>query len=165
MTAVVKSLRSLAARATMSDKDVRTLLTKDHEEALDLAKQLANATSAATRKTLLAKLRPALVAHSRAEEAQVYEALMKLTDEDSNRIGNEGYVEHHLVDELLESLDHGDAATQRWAAQAKVLHELLEHHIDEEHSEMYADLGRNFDTAQLEDMGRRFVSAKQQIVS
>lgn len=165
MTAVVKSLRSLAARATMSDKDVRSLLTKDHEEARALAKQIAAEQSAATRKALLAKLKPALVAHSRAEEAQVYEPLMKLSDKDSNSIGNEGYVEHHLVDELLESLDKGDAATQRWAAQAKVLHELLEHHIEEEQSEMYADLGKNFDATQLEEMGRRFTAAKQQIVS
>lgn len=165
MTAVTKSLRSMAARATMSEKDVRSLLTKDHEEALDLAKRINETKSASRRMALLEKLKAALTAHSRAEEKQVYEALMALKDKDSNDIGNEGYVEHHLVDELLDSLHKGDASTPRWEAQAKVLHELLSHHIKEEQSQMYADLGENFDNDQLEAMGRQFLAAKQKIAA
>lgn len=165
MTAVTKSLRSMAARATMSDQDVRALLTKDHEEALELAKKITETDSVTTRKSLLEKLKPALVAHSRAEEKQVYDPLIGLKDKDSNSIGNEGYVEHHLVDELLESLHKGDASTQRWEAQAKVLHEMLEHHIKEEQSEMYADLGANFDADQLEEMGKKFLAAKKKLAT
>ena len=164
MTAVTKSLRSLAARVTMGEKDVRALLTKDHVEALALAKRITESKSSSARKSLLTRLKPALAAHSHAEEKQVYDPLIKLKDKDSNSIGHEGYVEHHLLEELLDDLQKGDSSTQRWQAQAKVLHELLKHHIEEEHSEMYADLGKNFDSAELEAMGVKFLAAKQKLL-
>ncbi len=113
--------------------DVRNLLRADHEEALEVAEQMQKAKLATRRKALLAKLKPALTAHSRAEEKQVYNALLKLKkSEKSHDIGNEGFVEHSLLDELLKRLAKTSAASDTWKAQAKVLHELLEHHIEEE---------------------------------
>jgi hypothetical protein len=159
--AVTKTLKALAARATMGDADVRALLTKDHVEALDLAKRMSEAKGAAARKAILKKLKPALAAHSRAEEQAVYNPLLKVRSKDSNDIGNEGYVEHSLLDELLARLSRGAGASDKWKAEAKVLYEILDHHVSEEQSEMYADLGERFSAEELEQMGLRFTRLKQ----
>jgi hypothetical protein len=147
------------------DEDVRNLLREDHEDALELARQMCEAKGGAARKALLKKLKPALVAHSRAEEATVYRPLLALKkDEDARGIANEGFVEHGLLDVLLAKLSSSRAPdSEAWAANAKVLHEMLQHHIDEEHNQMFAELGDNFDGDQLDAMGKRFVAAKAAI--
>jgi hemerythrin-like domain-containing protein len=161
---LTKKVQSVAAKITMSKDDVRSLLTKDHEEALQIAKKMHETKGAAARKVLLNKLKPALAAHSRAEESEVYDRLIETKSDDSQDIGNEGYVEHSLLDELLERLGKGDSGSDTWKAEAKVLYELLQHHIDEEQTEMYADLGQDFDSDQLNQMGTRFLKAKQAIL-
>ena len=163
--AIATRVKAVLARATMRAGDVRNLLRADHEEALEVAEQMQKARLASRRKALLAKLKPALTAHSRAEEKQVYNALLKLKkSEKSHDIGNEGFVEHSLLDELLKRLAKTSAATDTWKAEAKVLHELLEHHIEEEHSDMFSDLGENFSADELDAMGSRFLAAKRKIL-
>jgi len=144
------------------EADVRVLLRKDHEEALDLAKRICEAKSGAARKALFKELKPALAAHSRAEEATVYRPLIALKqDEDARSIGNEGFVEHGLLDAIVEKMSSSRTPeSEAWAANAKVLYELLQHHVDEEHNQMFAELGDNFDGEQLEAMGKRFLAAK-----
>jgi hemerythrin HHE cation binding domain-containing protein len=144
------------------EEDVRALLRKDHEEALDLARQICETKGGAARKALFKELKPALIAHSRAEEATVYRPLQALKqDEDARGIANEGFVEHGLLDVLLTTMSSSRTPeSETWAANAKVLHELLQHHIEEEHNQMFAELGDNFDSEQLEAMGKRFVAAK-----
>ncbi|MEP6484003.1 MAG: hemerythrin domain-containing protein [Rudaea sp.] len=162
---IVTKVKALSARATMSEQDVRALLVKDHDEAKAIAKEMQETSSAARRTALLQKLKPALTAHSRAEEAVVYDALLRVrADEDSHELADEGYVEHSLVDELLERLTSTSPGTDRWKAHAKVLHEVLGHHIDEEQTDIFAKLGDTFESAQLEAMGADFLREKAAIL-
>ncbi|HEX3896871.1 MAG TPA: hemerythrin domain-containing protein [Rudaea sp.] len=161
----VNTVKALSARATMDSEDVRALLKKDHDEAKALAKQMHEATAATRRMALLAKLKPALTAHSRAEERAVYTALLRVrSDDPSHVLADEGFVEHSLLDELLMTLASTDAGTDRWRANAKVLHELLEHHITEEQSDVFAKLGDHFERDQLEAMGAQFLREKADVL-
>ncbi len=158
---LVNKVKSLGARATMNEEDVRAVLVKDHEEAKALAKAMHETSSSARRTALLGKLKPALTAHARVEEKVVYDALLRVrANDDSHELGDEGYVEHSLVDELLATLASTNAATERWKATAKVLHELLEHHIEEEESDIFAVLGDNFERDELAAMGAQFKRLK-----
>ena len=162
---LVNKVKSLGARATMTDEDVRALLVKDHEEAKALAKEMHETASPTRRMSLLGKLKPALTAHSRSEEKVVYDALLRVrTNDESHELGDEGYVEHSLVDELLETLASTSASTERWKATAKVLHELLEHHIQEEESDVFALLGDHYDRDQLHAMGAQFQRMKADVL-
>jgi hemerythrin superfamily protein len=162
---LVNKVKSLGARATMNEDDVRALLAKDHEEAKKLAKQMHETASATRRMALLGKLKPALTAHSRAEEKVVYDALLQVrANDESHELGDEGYVEHSLVDELLSTLASTRASTERWKATAKVLHEMLEHHIEEEESDIFALLGDHFDRDQLQAMGAQFTRLKSEVM-
>jgi hypothetical protein len=161
----VNSVKSLSARATMDSEDVRALLMKDHDEAKGIAKQMHEASTAARRTALLAKLKPALTAHSRAEERVVYNALLRVqSDDPSHVLADEGFVEHSLLDELLTTLSSTDAGTDRWKANAKVLHELLEHHVSEEQSDVFAKLGDHFERDKLEAMGAQFLIQKAAVL-
>jgi hemerythrin-like domain-containing protein len=157
---IANTVKSLAARATMTQNDVRALLTKDHDDAKALAKQMCESTQSASRKAAFLKLKPALTAHSRAEEKVVYNALLSQRGEPVHKIANEGFVEHSLVDELLGRLAQGDVSSDMWKAEAKVLRELLEHHIEEEQSDTYAELGEHFDRETLSKMGVQFTLQK-----
>jgi hypothetical protein len=161
----VNTVKSLSARATMDHEDVRSLLMKDHDEAKAVAKQMHEATTAARRMALLAKLKPALTAHSRAEERVVYNALLRVrSDDPSHVLADEGYVEHSLLDELLTTLSSTDAGADRWKANAKVLDELLEHHTAEEQSDVFAKLGDHFERDKLEAMGTQFLREKAAVL-
>lgn len=156
-------VRSTVARMTMGDGDVRALLQKDHVEVLDVAKRMHESKSANVRSALFAKLKPALTAHARAEEKVVYTALLGVKSKESHDYGNEGFVEHSLVDDLMKRLTAGDASSNTWQAQAKVLHELLDHHIDEEQRDVFSNLGEHFSSEELEQLGKKFATAKATI--
>jgi hemerythrin-like domain-containing protein len=141
--------------------DIRDLIRHDHEELLDLVGKLCEARTAAARSRLLKQLAYAAPAHDKPEERAVYAALKKATDESAD-IAHEGKVEHELVSGLLKKLSRmRDLGSDQAKAHAEVLKELLEHHIEEEHSEMFEQLERDFDAEQRVVMGAAFLAAKQ----
>lgn len=144
------------------DTDVRGLLHADHERIRELAKELAEAETAPRRKTLVRELKSILVPHSRAEEAAVYRPMMALrSSPDSRLAGSEGMVEHNLADIVLDRLAHtADASSDMWKAHAKVLHESLEHHIKEEESDLFEELGEHFSDQEREVMAQQFLQGK-----
>jgi len=150
---------------TYSDTDVRSLLHEDHEKIRTLAKELAETDSAARRKSIVRELKPFLTVHSRSEEAAVYTPLMELkSSPDSRLAGNEGFVEHNLADIVMERLAAtADASSDMWRAHAKVIHDLLEHHIKEEESELFEELGEHFTDEEREAMGAQFVAGKVKV--
>jgi len=145
------------------DTDVRGLLHADHERIRELAKNLTEADTAPRRKAILSELKPFLTAHSRSEEAAVYAPMMELRKSPDSRLaGNEGMVEHNLADIVIERLaKSADASTDMWKAHAKVLHESLEHHIKEEESELFEELGEHFSDAEREVMAVQFLRGKE----
>lgn len=163
MTALNK-VKSLAARATMAQDDVRAFLEKDHDEAKDLLEQIFAAAQSSRRMSVLEQLKTALTAHSRAEESVVYDRMLQTKSDDSHELADEGYVEHRIVDHLLAELSNGDAGSTRWLATAKVLKELVHHHIDEEQTDTFAELGEHFDTDELSAMSTAFLRAKATIL-
>jgi hemerythrin superfamily protein len=159
---VVETVRSTLG--TYHADDVRSLLKTDHEAVQELARSLAEAASAPQRKAILARLKPLLTAHARAEEQAVYVPMTQVRGSpDSRLMGSEGAVEHFLVDTLLQSLDAArDASTDMWRAHAKVLHEMLEHHIKEEEGELFEELGEHFTTEQREQMAVNFAQLRDE---
>jgi len=149
-----------------SADDVRAMLHSDHMALRDLTKELIEAERSTSRKAVIKKLKPLLTAHSRAEEEAVYKALMTLRDSvDSRLAGNEGMVEHNLADIVLGRLAAtADASTDMWRAHAKVLHELLEHHIKEEEDELFKDVGEQFSDEQRAAMGIKFATQRNKLL-
>lgn len=157
---VIETLKSYLS--TDPRTDIRAALHEDHEQIRKLASEMAEEKTAARRRALFEELKPLLTAHARIEEQVVYDAMIKLRDsKDSHDLGNEGFVEHSLVDVLLERLGKTNlAGTDAWKAHATVLKEMLDHHIKEEEDEFFEELGEHFRDEQLETMAIEFESRK-----
>lgn len=144
--------------------DILSTLETEHDEVQDLLKKLTQSKRAAEQKALVAQIKKALVPHSKAEELVVYDAVAALKDEKPQIDGAEGYTEHALASATLKQLDTLTPNTPEFKAHAKVLKELLDHHIKEEESAIWSDVRKNFSDEQRSRMNRDYLAAKKQVV-
>src|ERR1700691_3200194 len=132
------------SRSTESDTDILDKLKQEHEEVGALLKQLVGTESGATRKSLVKKIKAALIPHVRAEQKIVYDAIIALRNKDAKVDGEEGYLEHQLAEKVLLSLGSmASAVSPEFTAAAKVLKELVEHHVREEERNVWKDVREN----------------------
>jgi hemerythrin superfamily protein len=145
--------------------DIRHVLHEDHEEILSLVRDMVDARTADKRMSYFNSLKPFLTAHARAEEQVVYVPMTKAKDAEAKDLGNEGFVEHSLVDVLMERMSKpGVAGTDGWKAHATVVKELLEHHIKEEESDIFSALGKDFSDEQRNAMAVQFSKEKTRLL-
>ena len=75
----------------------------------------------------------------------MYDAILAMRGKEQQIHGEEGYMEHSLGDKMLASLGKmKDAMAPEFSAGAKVLKELVEHHVEEEESNIWSDVKDNF---------------------
>ena len=161
---LVDEIKLLLEAPTMNARDIRTLLRLDHDEAIKLARDMYESESGDERRALLRQLKPALLVHSRAEEKEVYDVLLKFAEPEPRDMAWEGYVEHGVIDDLLEKLlKSRKTETDEWKAHAKVLLEFLEHHMEDENERMLPALEEHFNDDEREALGRRFTAAKSRL--
>jgi hemerythrin-like domain-containing protein len=144
-------------------------LHEQHESIRSILEDMASTTSRAekTRPRLVEKLEQQLVPHMKAEEKVFYKQMKQAADEDQAPHVLEGYEEHRLTRKALKRLKKADVDDPKWEARCKVLKELIEHHIEEEESELF-DLARNLLEAEgLEEIQEpyeaRFDKAKEKL--
>jgi hemerythrin-like domain-containing protein len=140
-------------------------LKKEHERVKEILKELSNTDSEAgeERTDLLAQLKKELVPHSRAEEVVLYDCLRD-ADRPIEVLGLEGYIEHGLVDKLMESLEEGEPETADWEAQFAVLKENLHHHIEEEEDEIFKKAEKLLSPEDLDVMVEQYHTLKEEFM-
>jgi hypothetical protein len=138
------------------------LLKKDHKKVSDLFKQLDETTERAvkTREELFSKLKQELDIHARIEETIFYPSIKDA--EETHEITLEAYEEHNVVKQLLGELESMPVDDERWTAKLTVLKENVEHHVEEEENEMFKDAQKVLSAEQVEELGARMESAKQE---
>lgn len=135
-------------------------LEADHATFRDLMKKLAATTArgAKVRADLFGRLRAAVIAHARAEEAVLYEALKRTKKTRPEVL--EGVEEHHLTDIGFAEMAKLAPTDERWTAKLAVLSEGLRHHIDEEERELFRDARKTLSPRQMVELGDRFAAEK-----
>ena len=145
------------------ETDILDTLQMEHDEVQELLQQLTGSDNGREQKSLVAKIKQALVPHTKAEEKVVYDAVLALKGKNAKIDGNEGYLEHSLASETLKKLDKLTANTPEFKAAAKVLKELINHHVQEEERNIWAQVKENFSNEQREQMNRDFLAAKKRV--
>jgi hemerythrin superfamily protein len=145
------------------EADILDTLQTEHDEVQELLEKLVDSDGAREQKQLVEKIKRALVPHTKAEEKVVYDAVLALRGRDAKIDGNEGYIEHGLADATLKKLDKLTANTPEFKAAAKVLKELIDHHVKEEERNIWAQVKENFSDEQRERMNRDFLTAKKKV--
>jgi hemerythrin-like domain-containing protein len=140
--------------------DAVTLLRDDHRMVKRLLRKLEGTTTQAvkTRRELLDRLEVELRIHETIEEELFYPALK--SHPKARDIVLEGYEEHDVVNSILKDMDGVSVADERWAAKASVMTENLEHHIEEEETDMFVKARQVFDRGELHELGERMVARK-----
>jgi len=104
------------------------------------------------------------VPHVRAEEKVLYDAIIAVKDKSAQQDGEEGYIEHSLADKTLKTLEKIDNATSpEFGAAAKVLKELVEHHIKEEESNVWSDAREHFSADERKLMNQKYLAEKKKV--
>ena len=144
----------------MAQLNALELIKDDHDRIKAMFEQALAADDAAERGDLLQKIRAELMAHERMEEDVFYPALRSASDK-AKDIVLEGYEEHHVIDLILDELFDVPENTDQWHAKLKVLHENLEHHIEEEEKEMFKRARKALSAETLDELGRKMAQSKQ----
>lgn len=142
------------------------MLIEDHERVKDLLTRLTESTERAvkTRSELLQKLDMEVTIHTELEEQILYPAYKEAGGKEELKMYYEAKEEHRAVDSLvLPDLKATDPATVQFSGRVKVCKELLEHHIEEEESEMFPQARELFDEARLEEMGEQMAALRNRL--
>lgn len=140
--------------------DIREQLRRDHAKALAELAALGSEPDGRRAQARLARLRHAWMVHALAEESVVYRAL---EGEASGPRADERFVEHELVEVLFARLAGGRAGTLEWNARINVLGELVARHVESEEGGLFVNLAERYSAAELVEMGRRFVLARDKL--
>ncbi|MEX3776510.1 hemerythrin domain-containing protein [Pseudomonas sp. MYb118] len=139
------------------------LLKADHEKVKTILSQLSESTERATKKRaeLLDKLEMEISIHTRLEEEILYPAFKAAGSKEQDVMYFEAKEEHRTVDSLvLPDLKQTDPGTPEFAGRVKVVKELLEHHIEEEETEMFPQAKKLLGKAKLDELGEQMESMK-----
>jgi len=115
------------------------MLKDDHRKVKQLFSEYESAgEDAITKKQDIAdKVFDELEVHSSIEEEIFYPAVRDNADEEGSRLVAEAIEEHRVVKTLIDELRELDADDEQFEAKFKVLSENVEHHADEEETEMF----------------------------
>jgi len=140
-------------------------IKKDHDEARELMSEIKETSDQAvkTRQRLFDRFKREMWVHHKLEEAVFYNTLAK-----SRQTRDEAFEainEHHVANGLLEELDSVPVDSPEWASKFGVLSELVEHHMDEEEEETFAEARELLNDEDAETMGEKFDSRKKVVIA
>lgn len=143
-----------------------TMLKSDHATVKRLLRELSETSERATkqREQLVAQIEREVKMHAQIEEEVFYPAFKAATrGTDAEDMFYEAAEEHHIVDMVLPALKAANTKSHEFGAKAKVLKELIEHHIREEEGQMFQKARQLFDDQQLRELGDLMQARKDSV--
>ena len=145
--------------------DALELLTADHNRVRGLFTRFKAAKESDNLEemtALAALINNELEVHTTIEEEIFYPALHDLTEEVHETI-TEGYEEHNVAKQLLTEITGMTPNTEDWAAKVTVLIENVEHHAEEEESEMFPKIRSNTAADAREQLAEQMEGRKREL--
>lgn len=119
--------------------DALELLTADHNRVRGLFARFKTAKEGDNLQemtTLASKILQELEVHTTIEEEIFYPEFKDLTEETHESI-TEGFEEHAAAKRQMAEVSGGEPNTEDWAAKVTVLIEMVEHHAEEEETDLF----------------------------
>lgn len=148
--------------------DAIQLLKSDHQTVKGLLEELAETTSRATKRraTLVQEIQRNLHAHTTIEEEIFYPAYRESGGKEQEKMYFEALEEHRAAEDLvLPDLLETEPDSEKFSGRAKVLKELIEHHIQEEEKELFKQAKQLLDKATLQSLGEAMAQRKEQLLT
>lgn len=169
--ATMKSKQQTSKQASTSKQsnavkhDAIVLLKQDHAEVKKMFKQfdkLAEKEDIKGKTQIANKICAELIAHTTAEEEIFYPAARKATQDDD--MFNEANVEHESAKSLIAQIQSMDPADPMYDAKVTVLGEYINHHVEEEETEMFPMVKKSKEL-DLKAMGAQIAARKEELLS
>ena len=141
--------------------DAIDLLTSDHDVVRELFEEFRAAKEGdrGELRPLQARIFEELETHTRIEEEIFYPAVRDLDVDELREAVDESIQEHHVVKVLMREI--ADITGEDvFVAKMTVLIENVEHHADEEESDMFPQVRSHMGDEALEELGRALADAK-----
>jgi hypothetical protein len=100
--------------------------------------------------------------HTTLEEEIFYPAVREVESKKAEDAVDEALEEHHVVKLVLAELPSVDPSDDRFEAKMTVLSELIEHHVEEEETEMFK-LADKLGKAALADLGQQMAGRAEEL--
>jgi len=138
-----RMLRQHDDKDAQAAPDALTLIKSDHEEAKALfARFLDSSTPSAQRRSALTHVLDALTIHTNMEEQIFYPALRKAGGSEEKKSVLEAVEEHASAKDLIAKIRALPPRDETLTAKVTVLKELIEHHVEEEESQVFSEARR-----------------------
>jgi hemerythrin-like domain-containing protein len=155
--------RSRTAARRGSRQDAIALLKADHVRIKSVLGQMQKATTEARRSALVDQAEQLLTQHTMIEEQVFYPAFREAAkSERDRRLFHEATEEHHTVDLVLPEVRAARHEPDVYAARAKVLRELVMHHVEEEQEQMFPRARQLFSEPELRQLGEEMQARKRE---
>ena len=138
--------------------DAFNLLKADHKKVAQLFDELESANGKA-KLQVFEQIKTELELHTHIEEKIFCPALEK--PRETHDLTLEAYEEHDVVKKLLQQLSRARTANDEWEAQAKVLRENVEHHVEEEENELFEKAEAALGEERIEALGDEMAAEKE----
>ena len=138
--------------------DAFNLLKADHRKVAELFDELESA-SGKQKLTVFDQIKTELELHTHIEETIFYPVLEE--PKETHDLTLEAYEEHNVVKKLLKELGSARSANEEWEAKAKVLRENVEHHVEEEETELFKKASKALSKKEIETLGEEMQSEKE----
>jgi hemerythrin superfamily protein len=147
--------------------DAIQLLKADHKKVKELLTELTETSTRATKKRvdLLSEIDVNLKAHNTIEEEIFYPAFKKAGEKEEAKMFYEALEEHRAAGDLvLPDLLNTKPESEQFSGRAKVLKELIEHHVKEEEGQMFKDAKKLFSSEELAQLGKQMEQRKAEVL-
>ena len=149
------------ARAAAKPADAIKLLKDDHREVKSWFKDYEALEDEGEKQALADKICLALTVHAQIEEEIFYPAARAAIDDDD--LLDEAEVEHASAKQLIAEIQAMKAGDRLFDAKVTVLGEYINHHVEEEESEMFPESrDSNLD---LKELGAQLASRKAELMA
>ncbi len=139
------------------------LLKQQHQEVNELFSKFEGASEGAekTRERLCQQIGDALAVHATIEEKIFYPESKQQNTEELLR---ESVEEHLSIKKLIASIMESELDDPQYEAKIQVLKEQVQHHVQEEESELFPLVAKSCSREELEDMGDRMKEMADELV-
>ncbi|WP_380871704.1 hypothetical protein ACFB49_26560 [Sphingomonas sp. DBB INV C78] len=148
-------------RAAAKPADAIKLLKDDHKEVKSWFQQYEKLEKDSDKQVLADKICLALTVHARIEEEIFYPAAREAIDDDD--LLDEAEVEHASAKQLISEIEAMTAGDRLFDAKVLVLGEYINHHVEEEESEMFPECRDSY--LDLKALGAKLAARKAELMA
>jgi hemerythrin superfamily protein len=150
----------MQGNAYVRGMDAITLLKRQHREVSGLFERFHKARTGKQKREIFEEIGDSLAIHAAIEEKHFYPSVKKRATADLLQEAVEEHLQIKRVIADLLRLDPGDAT---FAAKVKVLQDDVEHHVEEEESDLFPKVRKLFDTEDLESLAEAMQATETEL--